>query len=540
MLNTLRAKIGFGFTVVSALGLVTGALGLGSAKTIKETGYMNEHTLQVLKDVGQIRESMINMETGERGFLITGKDEFLEPFMTGKANIEGQFQHVKQLTADNPAQTSRLDALHNEYINWLNNSLSKTIEARRSLNQQAITQEQFLEQYSALSGKPMMDKMRGIMQDIEKEESGLLDVRRKASASSYDQAIWGVGLALGLLLIVSIVATITLVRSIGNKLSLANRHISEIAKGNLSSDIQSANKDEVDLLLTEMAKAQRNLRELIEKIQKSAMELSVSASQVKESSTSMAGASSEQADATASMAAAVEELTVSISQISENSNEATATAAVAKESADQGMETLSGVVSNIQRIAESVKSSAHAVQTLEKQSTAISDIVSTITEIADRTNLLALNAAIEAARAGEQGRGFAVVADEVRKLAEQTKGSTDRISKMVFDILDITKGAVNSMDESVQMVQQGIEQADVVNSTILKIKQESDRVSEAIAAIAISMKEQSNVSVEISRNVERVAQMTEENTAAAQQNTQVAMHLTTVSESLIHSVKAFN
>ncbi|GLR25049.1 methyl-accepting chemotaxis protein [Limnobacter litoralis] len=540
MLNTLRAKIGFGFTVVSALGLVIGALGLGSAKTIKETGYMNEHTLQVLKDVGQIRESMINMETGERGFLITGKDEFLEPFMTGKANIEGQFQQVKQLTADNPAQTSRLDALHNEYINWLNNSLSKTIEARRSLNQQAITQEQFLEQYSALSGKPMMDKMRGIMQDIEKEESGLLDVRRKASASSYDQAIWGVGLALGLLLIVSIVATITLVRSIGNKLSLANRHISEIAKGNLSSDIQSANKDEVDLLLTEMAKAQRNLRELIEKIQKSAMELSVSASQVKESSTSMAGASSEQADATASMAAAVEELTVSISQISENSNEATATAAVAKESADQGMETLSGVVSNIQRIAESVKSSAHAVQTLEKQSTAISDIVSTITEIADRTNLLALNAAIEAARAGEQGRGFAVVADEVRKLAEQTKGSTDRISKMVFDILDITKGAVNSMDESVQMVQQGIEQADVVNSTILKIKQESDRVSEAIAAIAISMKEQSNVSVEISRNVERVAQMTEENTAAAQQNTQVAMHLTTVSESLIHSVKAFN
>ncbi|HEX4919087.1 MAG TPA: hypothetical protein VFV43_14385, partial [Limnobacter sp.] len=61
----------------------------------------------------------------------------------------------------------------------------------------------------------------------------------------------------------------------------------------------------------------------------------------------------------------------------------------------------------------------------------------------------------------------------------------------------------------------------------------------AIAAIAISMKEQSNVSVEISRNVERVAQMTEENTASAQQNTQVAQHLATVSESLMASVKVF-
>ena len=70
-------------------------------------------------------------------------------------------------------------------------------------------------------------------------------------------------------------------------------------------------------------------------------------------------------------------------------------------------------------------------------------------------------------------------------------------------------------------------------------KSDSDKVSEAIAAIAISMKEQSNVSVEISRNVERVAQMTEENTASAQQNTQVAGHLSNVSTSLMDAVKVF-
>ncbi|WP_421831346.1 methyl-accepting chemotaxis protein [Limnobacter sp.] len=190
-------------------------------------------------------------------------------------------------------------------------------------------------------------------------------------------------------------------------------------------------------------------------------------------------------------------------------------------------------------IAQAVETSAQAVQTLEKQSADISEIVSTITEIADRTNLLALNAAIEAARAGEQGRGFAVVADEVRKLAEQTKGSTDRISGMVFEIQNITQGAVKSMDTSVQLVQEGINQADVVNTTIQKIKSDSDRVSEAIAAIAVSMKEQSNVSIEISRNVERVAQMTEENTASAQQNTQVAAHLTGVSQSMMNAVKVF-
>ena len=110
---------------------------------------------------------------------------------------------------------------------------------------------------------------------------------------------------------------------------------------------------------------------------------------------------------------------------------------------------------------------------------------------------------------------------------------------MVFEIQKITQGAVSSMDTSVQLVQEGITQADVVNATIEKIKSDSDRVSEAIAAIAISMKEQSNVSVEISRNVERVAQMTEENTAAAQQNTQVSKHLSGVSQSMMNSVNVF-
>ncbi len=111
--------------------------------------------------------------------------------------------------------------------------------------------------------------------------------------------------------------------------------------------------------------------------------------------------------------------------------------------------------------------------------------------------------------------------------------------RMVHEIQQITQGAVSSMDTSVHLVQEGIAQADVVNVTIQKIKSDSDKVSEAIAAIAISMKEQSNVSVEISRNVERVAQMTEENTAAAQQNTQVATHLSSVSQSMMDAVKVF-
>jgi len=539
MFNTIRAKLGFGFALVIALGLLTGALGLINAKEIMDGAQANEHTHEVLREVGLIRENMTNIETGQRGFLVTGYPTYLEPYTEGKKEIDTHFAAAIKLTSDNRAQTERLKQLREMYSNWLNLSIEKTIELRQSLNNQEIDQTEFMNRFIALSGKPIMDKMRELIGQIEQEELNLLKTRTQAAQATYQTALWSVAAALIASFVVGVFATISLVKLLQNKLGTAGKHINALANGELNSPIQHQNKDEVDQLLAALATAQGNLKKLIDGIRQSALELSSSATQVQESSTTMANAGVEQADATSSMAAAVEELTVSISQISENSNDATATANAARESADNGMVTLGEVVAGIQRIAQAVETSAQAVQTLEKQSADISEIVSTITEIADRTNLLALNAAIEAARAGEQGRGFAVVADEVRKLAEQTKGSTDRISSMVFEIQNITQGAVKSMDTSVQLVQEGIDQADVVNTTIQKIKSDSDRVSEAIAAIAISMKEQSNVSIEISRNVERVAQMTEENTAAAQQNTQVAAHLSGVSQSMMNAVKVF-
>ena len=278
---------------------------------------------------------------------------------------------------------------------------------------------------------------------------------------------------------------------------------------------------------------------MINGIRQSAQELDDNSNQVSRLSQAMAKSSDEQAEATSTMAAAVEELTVSISHISENTSQASDTAHTARNAAENGIATLKMVVGGIERIAHSVDESALTVQTLEARSNDISEIISTITEIAEHTNLLALNAAIEAARAGDQGRGFAVVADEVRKLAEQTKTATHRISDMIYDIQRMTQGAVGSMGNSVKLVQAGLSQANQVNMTILDIKNHSERVSDAISTIAVSMKEQSQVSVQISQSVEKVARMTEENTQSAQNNTQVAQQLQSVSNVLVHAISTF-
>ncbi|WP_334118167.1 methyl-accepting chemotaxis protein [Limnobacter sp.] len=539
MLSSISAKFSVSLIAVILLGMVVGGLGVLNSKRIMDANAKNEFTHDVIEHVLEVRENLVSIETGERGFLLRGDDSYLAPYNEGKEQVRKHLDKAIELTADDQLITEELRLFNAHYRTWLNSVVDPLIDAKRLVIEGNMAPEDFNSMVDATSGKPLMDKMRQALTKVETEEYRLLKLRQAASQDVYNQSIWVTVAITVLALIIGLTLNFFISRMFKRKLSTASVHINALADGRLNSQIKVSGKDEVDLLLVDLSKAQTNLRNLIDGIRNSTSSLTESAAFVRTSSDEMNNAASEQADATASMAAAVEELTVSISQITENSNEASHTALQAKHSADQGSVTLGLVVEGIRGIANSVQGSAATVRSLEKQSNEISEIISTITDIADRTNLLALNAAIEAARAGESGRGFAVVADEVRKLAEQTKGSSERISSMVFQIQSITQQASKSMDDSVGMVQQGIEQADSVSETIDEIKANADRVNEAIQAITVSMKEQSNVSVEISRNVERVAQMTEENTAAIAQNKHVAQQISDLAGSLTQSVQVF-
>lgn len=539
MLSSISAKFSASLITVILLGVVVGGLGVFNSKRIMDANAKNEFTHEVIENVLEVRENLVNIETGERGFLLRGDNSYLAPYIEGKELVRKHLDKAIELTSHNVLITEELRLFNTHYNTWLNTVVDPLIDAKRLVIEGNMAPEDFNAMVDATPGKPLMDKMRQTLTKVEVEEYRLLRLRQAASQEVYDQSIWmTIGLTL-FALVSGLTLNFFISRMFKRKLATASTHINALADGRLNSQITVSGKDEVDLLLKDLSKAQTNLRNLIDGIRNSTSSLTESAGSVRTSSDEMNNAASEQADATASMAAAVEELTVSISQITENSNEASHTAHQAKQSADQGSVTLGLVVEGIRNIASSVQGSAATVRSLEKQSNEISEIISTITDIADRTNLLALNAAIEAARAGESGRGFAVVADEVRKLAEQTKGSSERISTMVFQIQSITQQASKSMDDSVGMVQQGIEQADSVSETIDEIKANADRVNEAIQAITVSMKEQSNVSVEISRNVERVAQMTEENTAAIAQNKHVAQQISDLALNLTQSVQVF-
>ncbi|MBS4637738.1 MULTISPECIES: methyl-accepting chemotaxis protein [Aeromonas] len=154
-------------------------------------------------------------------------------------------------------------------------------------------------------------------------------------------------------------------------------------------------------------------------------------------------------------------------------------------SAEEGAGLLRAVVQTSSLIASQVDKAIALIGQLNEQSRSIEAIVSTISAIADQTNLLALNAAIEAARAGEQGRGFAVVADEVRQLAARTSLSTDEIARVVQKNRELTARVTDDMAGVAGSAELGKQQIAGVDKLMSEIHQEADRVSQTVSALSI-------------------------------------------------------
>lgn len=267
--------------------------------------------------------------------------------------------------------------------------------------------------------------------------------------------------------------------------------------------------------------------------------VSGAAQSLSSSSTQVAQSSNAQSEAASSMAAAVEQMTVSIGQVSDSAREAVDISRKSGELSTAGGGIIQSASSEMSKIAESVRHTAQVIEQLGEHSSQISSIVQVIKEVADQTNLLALNAAIEAARAGEQGRGFAVVADEVRRLAERTTHATEEITRMIIAMQGSAQAAVSTMGTMVDQVGGGVELASQAGSSIVQIRDGADHVVGVVNEISSALAEQSRASNDIASQVEKVAQMTEQNRAAAAETASTAVSLQELADAMLVVVRRF-
>ncbi len=249
--------------------------------------------------------------------------------------------------------------------------------------------------------------------------------------------------------------------------------------------------------------------------------------------------SATQSDASSAVAAAVEEASASVSETAANAKSANEIVGKARAGIERALAVMSETVSNVNDIAGLIRASGASVELLDQSSKQIGGIVQVIKEIADQTNLLALNAAIEAARAGEQGRGFAVVADEVRKLAERTSQATQEIAGLIGHIQTQIGDTVVGMQQANEQTTKSLTLVGATETALRCIDQNSGEVAMNVQGIVDALREQDVAIQQVVSNIERIAQMTEENSAAAASSSDTATHLDVMANRLRDSVARF-
>jgi CHASE3 domain sensor protein len=481
---TFGRKLAAGFAVALLTVLVIGISGHRATSDLIENERWVTHTHAVTRTLEATMAAMGDLEGGQRGFLLTGDESFLEPYTRGLTAVDTSLAETKRLTLDNASQQQRLAALEPLVESRLA-IMARGIDLRRAQGLQAVTQSDILRQ-----GKQEMDKIRRLVAETKSEEARLLAQRQARATASAGAAqatiLWGSVLGCALVL----VAGFGISRSLNAQIGVAVRHI-----------------------------------------QTSAAELQAAANQ-------QATGAKEQATAMTEVTTTISELLATSRQIAESARRVADIASQTATQARAGDATVSRGTDAVAAIKRQVDAIVSHMLELGKKSQQIGAVLDIVSELAEQTNILAINATIEAAGAGESGRRFGVVADEIRKLADRVGGSTKEIRGLIDDVRAAVNTTVMTTETGSKAVEAGSDQFGQVASAFKQITSQVGTTTEAAKEIELSTKQQATAVEQVNLAITSVAQASKESEVSTGQTLRTAVELASLSRDLLKIVEA--
>ncbi|MDM8552242.1 CHASE3 domain-containing protein [Desulfobacterales bacterium HSG2] len=257
---SLKTKIMAGICVPLIFLAGFGILSISSIRSLLSTSEWVDHTHTVIRDALKITGSAVDMETGMRGFLLAGKENFLEPYKSGEESLYNGILSLKKMVSDNPRQVRRLDEVEKILKKWQKNVLEPSIALRREISDakemndtakrtsHTKTMDDMAELIGETRGKQYFDKFRKLMSDFTEKENALMTMRKTENKNTADATILLTIIGISAAIILGIITGFLIAKWIADPLAESVDFIKSVASGDFDAEIDINQKDEVGLL----------------------------------------------------------------------------------------------------------------------------------------------------------------------------------------------------------------------------------------------------------------------------------------------------
>ncbi|OJW25892.1 MAG: chemotaxis protein [Planctomycetales bacterium 71-10] len=355
-----------------------------------------------------------------------------------------------------------------------------------------------------------------------------------------DQQFWAVRALLAATgLAVALVAW-RMARSITRPIRQAALLADRVAAGDLTASCQEKAPGEVGLLLVAVRKMTHDLRSLIGRIQKSSIALLSTATEIAATSRQQEQSVYEYGASTNEAAAAVNEISATSQELLRTMTEVNSVVRETARQAATGRDGLTGMDRTMRQLAESTGSIGSKLSVISERAANINMVVTTITKVADQTNLLSINAAIEAEKAGEYGLGFLVVAREIRRLADQTAVATLDIERMVKEMQYSVSAGVMEMDKFSEQVRAVVSEVQQIGGRLGDIIAGVQGLDERFDQVTEGMRVQSQGADQIREAMLRLSEVAGQTTASIREFNSATDHLREAVGGLKEEVSRFS
>jgi methyl-accepting chemotaxis protein len=538
------SKLLLGYAASLLLMVILSVLVFHGLERSLETDQLVRHSQQVLLSADTIVRDLADMETGERGFVITGDDTFLDPYNKGVAAIGPLLTSTVALVSDNPGQSQRMQRIASAAQDYQRQAIDPIIQARRRSADEATAI------VKTGQGKAELDQIRAQVDDFTAVEQGLLTSRSQENddANHQLQAIIVGGTILAVLL--GLLGAVLSARSIARRVGVVRGAALAVSGGDLSQAVPALDGgDEMDALGRAFNTMTRGLREAeATKVEKESLEsvleegqaasnnLASTASEILASVTQQGASTTQQASSISETTATVDEVRMTAEQANQRAQAVAEKSRQAADIAAHGLETVEAVTAGMADIRARVETIAEHTLALSEQTQQVGEIIATVEDLADQSNLLAVNAAIEASRAGEQGRGFAVVAQEVRTLAERSKAATVQVRTILTEIQRATNAAVLATEQGTKRAEEGSKLVEQAGQAIAQLDETVRESAGAAQQIVASTGQVGTGMDQIAAAMTNINQATTETAAGTKQLQKVAENVNELSHRLVDVV----